>query len=265
MKVSTRRRIGFGLVSFAVLTMFWGLTQPLPYVIVEPGPAFNVLGESKGVEVITVEGGDSSDNPGSLDLLTISVFGSPAQTPTFFELVQPFFSTDRSIVPLEVFYPVGESVAETDRRNRLDFEQSQALAIAAAKSALPPEVASRLTVKLNLASVSGPSGGLMFALGIIDKATPESLTGGKKIAGTGTISADGTVGPIGGIDFKMISAARSGDRYFLAPKENCDEVVGHIPTDLSVFAVRDIKDALEVLKVISADGDITKLPVCSAK
>ncbi len=265
MKVSTRRRIGFGLVTFAVLAMSWGLSQQLPYVIVEPGPAFNVLGENKGVEVIAVEGGDVSGNPGSLDLLTIRVFGSPAHTPTFFELVEPFFSSDRSIVPLEFFYPVGVSAAETERRNLQDFEQSQAAAIAAAKTALPPELASGLNVKLNLASVSGPSGGLMFTLGIIDKATAGSLTGGKKIAGTGTISPNGKVGPIGGIDFKMISAVRSGDRYFLAPKENCDEVVGHIPADLSVFAVRNIQDALDVLKVISADGDITKLPVCSAK
>lgn len=265
MKVSTRRRIGFGLVAFALLSMSWGLSQPLPYVIVEPGPAFNVLGESDGVEVITVEGGDVSDNPGSLDLLTISVFGSPGQTPTFFELVQPFFATDRSIVPLEFFYPVGQSKAETERRNQLDFDQSQTAAISAAKSVMPEEVASKLNVKLNLVSVSGPSGGLMFALGIIDKATPGSLTGGKKIAGTGTIAATGEVGPIGGIDFKMISAARAGDRYFLAPRENCDDVVGHIPPDLNVFAVRNIKDALAVLKVVSADGDTSKLPVCSAK
>ena len=250
---------------FAFLTMSWGFSQPLPYVIVEPGPAFNVLGESDGVEVITVEGADPADNPGSLDLLTISVYGSPGNTPTFFELLQPFFSTDRSIVPLEVFYPVGETTAETDRRNQLDFDQSQAAAVSAAKTALPVELASKLNVKLNLVSVSGPSGGLMFALGIIDKATPGSLTGGKKIAGTGTISANGQVGPIGGIDFKMISAARAGDRYFLAPRENCDDVVGHIPTDLNVFAVSTLKEALQVLKVVSADGDMSKLPVCTAK
>ena len=245
--------------------MSWGFSQQLPYVIVEPGPAFNVLGESDGVEVITVQGADVSDNPGSLDLLTISVYGSPRNTPTFFELLQPFFSTDRSIVPLEVFYPVGQTTAETERRNQLDFEQSQTAAVSAAKTALPVEIASKLNVKLNLVSVSGPSGGLMFALGIIDKVTPGSLTGGKKFAGTGTISATGQVGPIGGIDFKMISAVRAGDRYFLAPRENCDEVVGHIPADLTVFAVSNLNDALAVLKVVSADGDTSKLPVCSAK
>jgi PDZ domain-containing protein len=63
----------------------------------------------------------------------------------------------------------------------------------------------------------------------------------------------------------MISAARAGDRYFLAPRENCDDVVGHIPTDLNVFAVSTLKEALQVLKVVSADGDMSKLPVCTAK
>jgi PDZ domain-containing protein len=264
-KVSTRRRLGFSLVAFAFVVMFWGFSQQLPYVIVEPGPAFNVLGEVEGVDVLTVEGVAPSDNPGSLDLLTISVFGSPRQTPTFFELAPIFFSPEQSIVPLEVFYPAGLTTAETESRDRVDFEQSQASAIAAAKNVLPLEVANALKVKLNLVKVSGPSGGLMFALGIVDKATPGSLTGGKKIAGTGTISADGKVGAIGGIDFKMISASRAGDRFFLAPRENCDEVVGHIPAGLQVFAVGELRDALEVLKVISADGDTRKLPVCSAK
>ena len=265
MKVSTRRRIGFSLVAFAALTTSWAFTQQLPYVIVEPGKAFNVLGEENGVEVITVSGSEGFENPGSLDLLTISVFGSPTETPKFVDLVPAFFATDRSIMPLDVFYPTNLSEAETERRNKLDFDQSQSVAIAAAKTVLPRDVADRLEVKLNLQSVSGPSGGLMFALGIIDKATPESLTGGKNIAGTGTISADGSVGPIGGIDFKMISAARAGDRFFLAPRENCDDVVGHVPADLNVFAVSNIQEALNVLKVISADGDIAKLPVCSAK
>jgi PDZ domain-containing protein len=91
------------------------------------------------------------------------------------------------------------------------------------------------------------------------------LTGGKKIAGTGTISADGKVGPIGGIDYKLISAKRSGDQFFLAPTSNCDEVVGHIPSGLRVFSVSTLKEALNVLAVISVEGDVSKLPVCSAK
>lgn len=265
MQVRTRRRVGFGLVAFSIFATVWGITQPLPYVIVEPGKAYNVLGEIDGVEVIQVSGAPAVESPGTLDLLTISVFGSPGNTPTFLELIQPFFSSDRSIVPVEFFYPVGQTAEEAEAQDLKDFQESQAAAVAAAKGALPAHIASSLNVKLDLNGVVGPSGGLMFSLGIIDKATKGSLTGGKKIAGTGTISADGTVGPIGGIDYKLISAKRSGDQFFLAPKANCDEVVGHIPAGLQVFSVASLKEALEVLSVISVDGDVSKLPVCSAK
>ncbi len=265
MKVTTRKRLGLALFSLSVLAMSWGLGQQLPYAIVEPGPAYNVLGENEGVEVIQVSGVPSSENPGSLDLLTISVWGEPGNTPILMDLIQPFFANDRKIVPIEAFYPVGQTTEEADALNATYFEESQTAVIAAAKAALPKDVAEAIQVKLSLAEVGGPSGGLMFTLGIIEKATSGSLTGGKKIAGTGTISADGSVGAIGGIDFKMISAKRSGDQYFLAPRENCDEVIGNIPSGLNVFAVSNLNEALKVLKVISADGDISKLPVCSAK
>lgn len=265
MQVRIRRRVGFGLVAFSIFATVWGITQPLPYVIVEPGPAYNVLGEIDGVEVVQISGASLGDNPGSLDLLTISVFGSPGNTPTFLELIQPFFSSDRSIVPMELFYPVGQTSEDVKAQDLKDFQESQAAAVAAAKTALPPAIANDLNVKLDLNGVVGPSGGLMFTLGIIDKATEGSLTGGKKIAGTGTISADGKVGPIGGIDYKLISAKRSGDQFFLAPTSNCDEVVGHIPSGLRVFSVSTLKEALNVLAVISVEGDVSKLPVCSAK
>ena len=70
---------------------------------------------------------------------------------------------------------------------------------------------------------------MMFALGIIDTLTPGELNGGETVAGTGTIDADGVVGPIGGIRQKMWGAVGAGADWFLAPAENCDEVVGHVP------------------------------------
>lgn len=245
--------------------MSWGFGQQLPYVISEPGPAFNVLGEYEGVEILQVSGVPVTDNPGSLNMLTVSVYGSPGNTPKFLDLVQAFFSNERSIAPLEDYFPVDQTLEETTAQDLKAFETSQADALTAAKHFLSPEIAQALKVKLDLSGVGGPSGGLFFALGIIEKATPESLTGGKNIAGTGTISADGTVGPIGGIDYKMISAKRAGARFFLAPKDNCDEVIGHIPRGLSVFAVGSLGDALDILKVVSRDGDSSKLPVCSAE
>ncbi|MFP3675149.1 S16 family serine protease, partial [Bacillus sp. SIMBA_031] len=88
-----------------------------------------------------------------------------------------------------------------------------------------------------LNNVGGPSAGMMFALGIIDTLTPGDLTGGKHIAGTGTITPDGAVGAIGGIAQKMIGAKQQGATLFLAPAANCGDVVGHIPNGLQVVKV----------------------------
>lgn len=120
------------------------------------------------------------------------------------------------------------------------------------------------SVQIQLENVGGPSAGMMFALGIIDKLTPGELNGGQNVAGTGTIGATGEVGPIGGIRQKMYGARDAGARWFLAPKANCDEVTGHIPGGLTVFAVANLNDSLAALKAIAAGSDTSALPTCPA-
>lgn len=118
------------------------------------------------------------------------------------------------------------------------------------------------TVTIQLENVGGPSGGQMFALGIIDKLTPGELTGGEPIAGTGTIGPEGRVGPIGGIRQKMYGALRDGARWFLAPASNCEEVVGHIPDGLTVFAVDTLDDSIAAVEAI-ARGDTASIRGCT--
>ena len=65
-----------------------------------------------------------------------------------------------------------------------------------------------MKITMNVGDIGGPSAGLMLSLALVDKLTPGSLTGGKFIAGTGTITDDGKVGPIGGITHKMEGAAK---------------------------------------------------------
>ncbi|UAJ81475.1 PDZ domain-containing protein [Leifsonia sp. ZF2019] len=120
-------------------------------------------------------------------------------------------------------------------------------------------------VKIQLDNVGGPSAGQMFALGIIDKLTPGELNGGKRVAGTGTIDNAGNIGAIGGIRQKMYAARDDGKaQYFLAPASNCDEVTGHIPSGLRVFAVKTLADSLAVLKAVSSGGSTAGLPTCPA-
>lgn len=116
-------------------------------------------------------------------------------------------------------------------------------------------------VRIQLENVGGPSAGMMFTLAIYDKLTPGELTGGEHIAGTGTISADGTVGPIGGIVQKMYGAQGAGADWFLAPASNCSEVVGRVPAGLEVFAVATLDDAIEAVEGIAAD-DTADLARC---
>jgi PDZ domain-containing protein len=118
-------------------------------------------------------------------------------------------------------------------------------------------------VEISLEKVGGPSAGLMFSLGIIDTVTPGDLTGGKHIAGTGTISPDGVVGPIGGIAQKMHGARDGGATLFLAPAGNCAQVVGHIPDGLQVVRVENLAEARAAVERAGSGGDISGLPTCA--
>ncbi|MET1066118.1 MAG: S16 family serine protease [Arthrobacter sp.] len=119
-------------------------------------------------------------------------------------------------------------------------------------------------VKISLEKVGGPSAGMMFALGIVDTVTPGDLTGGRHVAGTGTITPDGAVGPIGGIGQKMHGARSQGATLFLAPAANCDEVVGHIPDGLQVVRVENLAEARKAVELAATGADTSGLPTCSS-
>lgn len=121
------------------------------------------------------------------------------------------------------------------------------------------------TVTIQLDQVGGPSAGMMFALGIIDKLTPGLLQGGQSVAGTGTIDQAGTVGPIGGIRQKLAGARNAGADWFLAPADDCGEVTGHVPDGLTVFSVTTLDQALTALDAIKTGADTSALPHCPVK
>lgn len=116
-------------------------------------------------------------------------------------------------------------------------------------------------IDIGLQDVGGPSAGLMFSLGIIDKLTPGDLTGGRFVAGTGTIGDDGKVGPIGGISMKLIAAREAGAEYFFTPAANCEEARKHIPSGLTLIRTETLDGALKSLEQVSA-GQTSALPSC---
>jgi PDZ domain-containing protein len=117
-------------------------------------------------------------------------------------------------------------------------------------------------VSVNIdSSIGGPSAGLMFSLAIYDTLTPGSLTDGHNIAGTGTISDDGSVGPIGGIEQKIPGARADGAELFLVPPDNCDEALRVQDPGLRLVRADTMHDAREAIEAWTADPD-ADLPSC---
>ncbi|WP_341945790.1 PDZ domain-containing protein [Microbacterium sp. LWH11-1.2] len=339
------------LIALVVLTFL-----PTPYVIQRPGPVYDTLGTATGtdgeqVPLISVEGAETFETGGTLDLTTVQVVGNRERTPSWFELALAWMDSSRAVVPLDSVFPEGVTTEQRDERNAMLMVDSQHEATAAALNELGYDTGAKVVVQeavadapadgllegedvitaidgtpvtsatqlreaiqkaggdpvaltvlrageektvevtpeehtendvttwligitlrtdydfevdvtLQLDNVGGPSAGMMFALGIIDTLTEGELNGGHNIAGTGTIDAEGTVGPIGGIRQKLYGARDAGADYFLAPASNCDEVVGHVPDGLQVIRTATLEESLDALEVIAADGDVSSLPTC---
>jgi PDZ domain-containing protein len=162
--------------------------------------------------------------------------------------------------------PEGEDVAMTVRRDGEEKELEVPTALVDGTSKLGVILSEGhefpLDIDIAVGDIGGPSAGLVFSLSVYDELTPGALAGGHAIAGTGTISEDGTVGSIGGIRQKMVGATESDAEFFLAPTANCDEVVGHEPDGLQVVAVGTFEEALEATGTIAETGTVEGLPTC---
>lgn len=349
------RRVGWLLLALTLFGVFGLAVLPSPYVIERPGPVIDTLGtvtiDGEEVPLIQIPTEPTFETPGSLSLTTVNVFGNRDQAPSWFEVIRAWLDPTQSVVPVDAIFPEGVSTEDRREQSRIDMENSQQEAIAAAMRAIGEPYESRLIivetldgspaegivepddvlltvngvpvrdvtalraeiaengtdgpaqfglqrsgsdlevqvtpvlseneprvpvigvlisgeyvfpfdVSIELENVGGPSAGLMFALGIIDTLTRESLAGGEDVAGTGTIAANGTVGPIGGIVQKMHGAVAAGADWFLAPVDNCDDVAGNVPDGLEVFSVATLDEAIGVLQTIADDGDLTELARC---
>lgn len=108
-------------------------------------------------------------------------------------------------------------------------------------------------IEFKLKDIGGPSAGLMFTLELYNQLTPGDLSKGYRIAGTGTMSPDGTVGPIGGIPHKIVAADREHADIFFAPAENYDEAKAKydtLKTDMKLVKVSSVDDALKYLDAL---------------
>lgn len=273
--------IGLIIGVLAIVVLF----LPSAYVVEEPGPTQDVLGKSSGKYVINVDNPNNPNNPnkkvalaasglkshsknGKLLLVTVNTSGVPGyEIPNIYAILS-WFDSKKQILPREVLVPVNQNASdykkETNKQMTSSQSSSQVAALDYAKKHLNVNV-KNVKVKMHIDDIGGPSAGMMYALGILNKLTGVDLAGGKTIAGTGTIDNNGKVGAIGGIRLKMISAKRDGARWFLAPNSNCDEVVGNIPQGLNVVSVKTLDDAYKALEKIKAGKSIKSFKTCNAK
>lgn len=261
------------------------LFLPSAYVVEEPGPTQDVLGKSSGKYVINVDNPNKASNSnkkvasaasglkshsknGKLLLVTVNTSGVPGyEIPNIYAILS-WFDSKKQILPREVLVPVNQNASdykkETNKQMTSSQSSAQVAALDYAKKHLNVNV-KNVKVKMHIDDIGGPSAGMMYALGILNKLTGVDLAGGKTIAGTGTIDNNGKVGAIGGIRLKMISAKRDGARWFLAPNSNCDEVVGNVPQGLNVVSVKTLDDAYKALEKIKAGKSIKSFKTCNAK
>ena len=236
---------------FLPLILIVTLFAPMNFVLVTPGPATQLfpkvlsLEESAGVNVYPVKG--------QLNLLTIYIT-NPESYVFGAEILGCWAWGDCVAMPRSVMYQDGATNEEEFKSSKKDMVKSQNIALAAAKSAIDRNFSGidlssvkDSSVKVSLKNTGGPSGGLIFTLGLIDLLTSEDLIKGRNIAGTGTIEIDGTVGPIGGVTEKIIGAKRAGATVLFISSQNCSELPAKVE-GIQIIAVEKIDQAIDYLR-----------------
>ena len=251
-----------GLIAVALCLVV--LCLPSAYSVEMPGPTQNVLGSSDGKQVIAVSNARTYRGKGKLLLTTVNASGLPGYPVTNAEVLWALFDPHAIVMPREVVVPTGQTAEEYESESAKEMKDSQDAAVKAAKNMMKKRGidVSDAKVSMHVDDIGGPSAGMMYTLGLIGKLTAQDETGGRTIAGTGTINAKGKVGEIGGIRLKMIGAKRDGATWFLAPKGNCDEVVGHVPAGMRDVAVSTIDEAYDAVVAIGK-GKGASLPHCT--
>ncbi len=254
----------------ATLGIFFALATiaPLPYAIVLPGQAQNIF-----KDVITIKDLDTFPATGRIDLMSIRVT-NPDTWIFGPELIYSWISSERAVYPKSAIYPPGTSAEEESKQAKADMVGSQDKAIVAAIKYLESHPAilepatqgnsaleSPLTkigrgradqlaaskIKFKVEQTGGPSGGLIFSIGLVELLTEVDLLNARHVAGTGTISDRGVVGAIGGINEKIASAYKAGATLFFAPVDNADEIA-NIPDGIKVITVATLAQAISYLE-----------------
>lgn len=234
---------------FFALVFLVPLFTPMNFVVLQPG-----TGTSLFPKVMKIDSSDVKTYPanGNMYLLTIWV-STPDAKVLGAEILTCWVRPDCVVFPRSVIYKKSTDSKTEEKQSQREMKVSQSVALTAAKRLVtrkfPAVDTAALTdssIKVSLPDTGGPSGGLIFSLGLVELLTPEDLLQGRKIAGSGTISPDGRVGAIGGIAEKIIAAKKAGASILFASQENCDEIPQKV-SGIRVIAISNLDQAVAYL------------------
>ena len=224
------------------------LVLPVNFVLINPGegnPLFPKMLKVDSVKTYPVDG----------QMFLLSIWVTNPQTLVLgFQVLHCWIKPTCVVTPRSVIYPKATDDKVELAEGAKEMKQSQNSAIVATKKLFAknyPELnlagLTDASLKVSLKDTGGPSGGLIFALGLVELLAPENLVQGRKIAATGTISKSGAVGAIGGVQEKIVAARAAGVELLFISRKNCDEISGEVD-GLKVIAVSTLEEAYMALK-----------------
>ena len=224
------------------------LVLPVNFVLINPGegnPLFPKMLKVNSVKTYPIDG----------QMFLLSIWVTNPQTLVLgFQVLHCWIKPTCVVTPRSVIYPKATDDKAELAEGAKEMKQSQNSAIVATKKLFAkkyPELnlagLTDTSLKVSLKNTGGPSGGLIFSLGLVELLAPENLLQGRKIAATGTISKSGAVGAIGGVQEKIVAARAAGVELLFISRENCDEISGEVD-GLKVIAVSTLEEAYMALK-----------------
>ena len=220
------------------------LIAPSAYVVQEPGPTQDVLGKVEGKQVIDVSGVKTHKDSGKLLLVTVNASGVPGYPVTNAQALLAWANPKATVIPQEAVFPVGQSAKDYAKESNKEMSSSQSAAATAAKRFLKAHGydVSGMKVSMHVDDIGGPSAGMMYTIGLIDKVTGEQLAQ---------------------LVVRVLPAGRR-QRQMCIRDSNCSDVVGHVPQGLHVVKVGTLDEAHDALVAIR-DGKGGSLPQCTVK
>ncbi|RKE19273.1 hypothetical protein [Streptomyces sp. TLI_171] len=230
---------------------------PLPYTLESPGITADTLGQYNGRPVITITGTQLRQTSGQLRAVTISAT-NPGDRNSFWDSLRAWGDGKQAVVPTEEVYPQSDPAKanEVTLQQMTESQDSATLAALGYLHLSPDQV----KVTIDLGDIGGPSAGQMLALGIVDKINGNGeggdLTGGKTVAGTGTVDPDGRIGEVGGVPLKTQAAAAAGATVFLLPRSECTQGKVNTPAGLQLVPVDTLADSIAALGALNNGGAV---------